>query len=600
MGAHKNLPIEHIIKGGVYWKTLLSRELAAKVELMKADRPSTTNADSLPAEDDQQGADQARTDAQVAGATGILALGNICSRILGLMRETVLTYLFGASGAVDAFQVAIIVPKAVYDLLIGGHINGAIVPVLSEIITLRGKEELWRVVSILLSLVTVALALLVLLIEVFAPQIVLAVASEADAQTARLATEMLRMTAPALIFMSLFAVFSGTLFAMRSFTLPAFAGVIFNACTVVITLALVPSLTLQSNLQVIISPFPFLLARPANGILVVALGWLVGAIAQMIMQLPGLHVRRLRLRINWRHPALVSIALLYAPVMFSLIMDTLIIRPFSYNLASQTGAGGIAYMNWATTLIQFPQGLVATAISIAILPTIARQSAEMTDAARRAFKDTLGLGLRLTTTLILPAAAGLFVLAVPIIVLLFQHGAFVAADTEITAQALRLYLIGLPFAAIDLLLVYAFYARKDTLTPALVGVVSLLCYMGAALLLFETYGLYSLMIADSIKHLVHAAISAVLLWRRLEGFGSQRLLITFIKTLFASMIMALAALATLPALSELIGTASVLNEALLVIASASLYGGIFLLVARLLGIDELAWLWTLLQRRLRG
>ena len=123
-------------------------------------------------------------------------------------------------------------------------------------------------------------------------------------------------------------------------------------------------------------------------------------------------------------------------------------------------------MNWATTLIQFPQGLVATAISIAILPTIARQSAQMTEAARRAFKDTLGLGLRLTISLILPAATGLFLLAVPIIGLLFEHGAFVAADTEITANALRVYLIGLPFAAIDLLLVYAFYARKDTLTPA--------------------------------------------------------------------------------------------------------------------------------------
>ena len=146
--------------------------------------------------------------------------------------------------------------------------------------------------------------------------------------------------------------------------------------------------------------------------------------------------------------------------MLSLIMDTLIIRPFSYNLASQTIEGGIAIMNWATTLVQFPQGLVATAISVAILPTLARQSAEMTAAAQRAFNDTLGLGLRLATTLILPACAGLFVLATPIIALLFENGAFLAADTEITAMALRLYLIGLPFAALDLLLVYAFYARR--------------------------------------------------------------------------------------------------------------------------------------------
>lgn len=565
---------------------------------MKAEQPSPPDAEDVPPSSERQVAEQERTNANVAGASGVLALGNIFSRVLGLARETMLTFLFGASGAVDAFQVAIIVPRAIYDLLIGGHVNGAIVPVLSDIIVTRGKDELWRVVSILISLVTVALALLVLLIEIFAPQIVMAVASGADAGTVRLATDMLRMTAPALICMSLFAVFSGTLFALRSFTLPAFAGVVFNACTVLVTLALVPSMALQANLGGIASLYPFVLTRPASGIMVVALGWLIGAIAQMALQLPGLQLRRFRLSIRWRHPALRSIALLYAPVMFSLIMDTLIIRPFSYNIANQTGAGGIAYMVWATTLIQFPQGLVATAISIAILPTLARQSSEMTAGGQRAFQDTLGLGLRLTTTLILPAATGLFVLAIPIIALLFEHGAFGAADTQVTAQALRLYLIGLPFAAVDLLLVYAFYARKDTLTPALVGVVSLVCYMGAALLLFDSFGLFSLMIADSLKHFVHASISGFLLWRRLDGFGSQRMAITIFKTAVASVIMAAAALATLPYLSAAFGAASILHEALLVTLGALLYGSVFLSMARVLRLDELAWLWDLLRRRI--
>ena len=325
------------------------------------------------------------------------------------------------------------------------------------------ETSLWRVVSALVSLVIAVLALLVLLIEVLAPQIVPLVAPGADIGTRRLAIQLLRLTAPSLLFLSLFAVFSGTLFALRSFTLPAFAGVLFNGCIVLVTLALAPSVTWLPQLSARVEVFPFVVARPPGGITVVALGWLVGAAAQMLLQMPGLKLRRLRISLNWRHPALRSIALLYLPVMLSLSMDTLIIRPFSYRLASLTGDGGIAIMNWATTLVQFPQGLVATAISIAILPTLARQTAAMTEQAQQAFKDTLGLGLRLATTLILPAATGLFVLAVPIVALLFENGAFLAADTEITAQALRLYLIGLPFAAIDLLLVYAFYARKDTL-----------------------------------------------------------------------------------------------------------------------------------------
>jgi len=296
----------------------------------------------------------------------------------------------------------------------------------------------------------------------------------------------------------------------------------------------------------------------------------------------------------------VSIGLLYLPVMLSLIIDTLVIRPFSYNLASQTIEGGVAIMNWATTLVQFPQGLVATAISIAILPTLARQSAEMTAAAQQAFKDTLALGLRLATTLILPAATGLFVLAVPIIALLFENGAFVAADTENTALALRLYLIGLPFAALDLLLVYAFYARKDTWTPALVGIVSLVCYLAAALMLFEQFGLFSLMIADSVKHFAHASISGVLLWRRLGGFGPQRLARTGLKAALASLIMAGFALVTLPAISQWIGATSILRELALVGFCGLLYGGVFLLAARMLKIQELAWLLKLLRERLSG
>ncbi len=565
---------------------------------MTADEANMAGADATPAAlpDEQE-----RTNASVAGASGILALGNICSRILGLAREIVITYLFGATGAVDALQAAIIVPKAIYDLLIGGHINGAIVPVFSDVITSRGKEELWRVLSALMSLVIAVLALLVLLIEALAPQIVPLVASGADAATQRLAVELLRLTAPALLFMSLFALFSGALFALRSFTLPAFAGVVFNACIVLVTLALAPSLTLLPALnRAGAHVAPFVLARPAAGITVVALGWLIGAGAQMALQLFGLRLDRLRFSLHWRHPALKRIGALYLPVMLSLVIDTLIIRPFSYNLASHSIEGGITIMNLATTLIQFPQGLVATAISVAILPTLARQSAAMTAQAGRAFKDTLGLGLRLTTALILPAAAGLFVLAVPIIGLLFENGAFLAADTEITATALRLYLLGLPFAAFDLLLVYAFYARKDTLSPALIGIVSLVAYLAVALMLFERFGLYSLMLADSVKHLTHAAISLALLQRRLGGFGRQRLLLTGLKSALASLIMAAAALLTLPLLLALFGSGSIWRELALVAVCALLYGGLFLLAARWLGLRELSWLLSLLRQRLRG
>jgi putative peptidoglycan lipid II flippase len=260
-------------------------------------------------------------------------------------------------------------------------------------------------------------------------------------------------------------------------------------------------------------------------------------------------------------------------------------------------AGSIAIMTWATTLIQFPQGLVATAISIAILPTLSRQAVLITRDGLTTFRDTLGLGLRLAITMILPATVGLFVLALPIVALLFEHGAFTAVDSLITVLALRLYLLGLPFAALDLLLVYAFYARQDTLTPALIGLLSLSVYMVIAVVLFPTYGLFSLMIADSLKHLIHALVSGYLLARRLQGLGQQRLLATLAKAGVAALVMGLVAAWTLPVLAQVIGVDGFVREVALVMASGGLSAGVFLGLAYLLRLEELRWLWGLVRQR---
>lgn len=539
---------------------------------------------------------QEETNAGVARAGGIVALGNVTSRVLGLAREVVLSNLFGASRAVDAFNVAIIVPKALYDLLIGGHVNSALVPVLSEVVTREGRKALWQLVSVLCSLLLALLALIVLGLELFAPQIVKVVGSGFDQPTLALATRLLQLTAPALIFLGLFAVLSGTLYALREFSWPAFAVTVFNGCIVLALLLFVPPLNIKPSVEA--GRVLLEVARPTEGIVVAALGWLVGSLAQLVLQLPGMRGARLKLRLDWKHPALKRIVRLYALVMFSLVMDTLVIRTFSYNLASQTGEGSIGYMNWATTLIQFPQGLVATAISIAILPTLARQAALVTADSQRAFKDTLGLGLRLTITLILPAAAGLMILAQPIVALLFQHGAFNAHDTFMTTLALRLYLVGLPFAALDLLLVYAFYARQDTLTPALIGMLSLGIYMLVALALFPRFGLFSLMMADSIKHIVHALVSAGWLSRRMQGFGDQRLWKTLGKTGVAAGLMGLVGFVILPVLTATIGSASVIHEGLLVTLAGGISAVSFLILSALLKIEEVRWLGRLLAQRL--
>ena len=203
------------------------------------------------------------------------------------------------------------------------------------------------------------------------------------------------------------------------------------------------------------------------------------------------------------------------PIALGLVVSNLQIA-IDRRLASSTGENSIAWMANATTLVQLPHGLVAVAISLAVLPTLSRFSARGDEDS---FRSTLGQGLRLVLALIVPATVGLLVLGQPIISLLFQHGKFTAHDTFWVSWALRYYLLGLIFAGIDWPLNYAFYARQDTLTPALVGVLSVIVYLVVALSLLGPLGMLGLVLADSAKHFCHAGAMLILTRRRFGGLG---------------------------------------------------------------------------------
>ncbi len=543
------------------------------------------------------------TNTGLARATTILAIGNITSRVLGFAKEILLSNFFGAGRAVDAFQIAITIPQDLYDLAIYGHTNSALVPVLTEYAARKDRVELWQLVNALISLIMLLSGGLVLLLILFAPQIITFYRGNPVPNLAQtpfmlntevfrggklgltpeafeLSVQLLRLTAPALIFMSLFSILSGMLFSLKRFVWPAFGAALFNGVIVISTLILAPQIGIEGA----------------------AIGWVIGALAQLVLQLGGARGAKLRLTFLQlprllRHPGMKRIALLYLPVLLTLIVDVAINRPFSYNIASQTGEGNIGYMNWATSLREFPMGLVGTAISIAILPTLSRQALKSDLLAN--FRDTLGQGLRLAITLIIPAAVGMFVLAGPLIGLVFEHGKFTAQNTVEMASVLRLYLIGIPFAAIDLLLIFAFYARRDSLTPALVGMFSLACYIAITLILLPTVGFLSLMIADSAKHLIHVIVSTILLRRRLKGLGNQRLLMTIFKVLCATIVMGLATYALARSTAELWPVLGLTQRLLLVAVPSLLGGSLYFIIASLLRLNELTLFVRALTRRIR-
>jgi putative peptidoglycan lipid II flippase len=189
------------------------------------------------------------------------------------------------------------------------------------------------------------------------------------------------------------------------------------------------------------------------------------------------------------------------------------------NLASQVDDSAIGAMRFATTVVQFGLGLVAAAISLASLPSL---SQHFTSGDTDAFKRTLSSGLRLVTVLVLPVAGLLLALAGPIVALLFGYGAFTRHDSELTELALRIYVIGLPFSAVDQILIFAFYARKNTVLPAAIGIAQFAVYLVIAFGTYKTWGLPGLVLAWSAQLAFHAILTGIFLLRAMKDSGGLR------------------------------------------------------------------------------
>jgi putative peptidoglycan lipid II flippase len=528
----------------------------------------------------------------IARAATLIAIGNLASRVLGLMRETVKANLFGSTGMVSALGAAIIIPTSVYNLLIGGVISSALVPVFSEYTPKGRRDDLWYLVSSLMTLVIVILSVLVLVAELAATWVIKLPSGGLEARFIQTGAQMLRMSMPAVLFMTLSGILTGVLYALKRFTLPAFTAVAVNVCIVGAAL----------------------LFGRRWGVMSVAVGFLAGSVAQFLLQLPGLRDAHLRPVFNWRHPGLRRIARLYVPLMLSLVTGE-VAAILSFNLASHTGEEGLAWMQYAAQLIQLPLGLVATAISFAILPTLSQQAqaflkrkvgpgAAQDDAGTAAprnepFLGTLAQGLKLVLILIVPATVGLFVLARPVVELILGHGVFTANDTLHTAEALRFHLLGLIFAAVDWPLNFAFYAHQDTLTPALVGLMAVGVYIVAALgpTLFRPLTLNGLILANSIQWMSHALIMLWLLNRRIGGLHGHGMLRLLAKTVCASVIMGGVTYLVNEILGRSLSSDSLVTEIVTVGGAAAIGFFVYVALMALMRADSGPWLRGLLGKR---
>ena len=512
---------------------------------------------------------------QIARSAAIVSAGSILSRVMGLVREMAIAGIFGASGAVSAYKAARQVPLTLYDMLIGGMVSSALVPTLSEYAAQERREELWHVASLLLTLTALSLGVLVLVLEAGVPLL-----SEALVQfeppLQELTTQLLRIVIVGVFFLGLSGLTTALCHALQHFALPAFATAVFNVSVVA---------------------FAVILGPRSLDVRVLAVGLVAGAALQFVLQLPALRGLRFRPSLDLRHPIVRHILRLYLPVIASLVVASLGVF-IDRNLASRTGKETISWMSFATTLREFPLGLVSLAVSTAILPTLsalaAREQSGRHAPARapggagdQDFIATLAGGLRLVVVLTLPAAVGLLVLARPLVALLFQHGEFGANDTVQTALALRVYLVGMLFAAIDLPLVFSFYAQKDTLRPALVGVLGVGLYLLVALPTYRTLGMVGLILANDVQLAGHALAMLWLFWRRVGTLRGHGIGSTLLKSAFASAVMGGVTYGIVLGMERLLPLGGTLGWAVTVAAGGGAGLGVYLAVCALLRVREL-------------
>ncbi len=506
----------------------------------------------------------------IARAATIIMAGNILSRLLGFGRDSVQAWLFGSGVSYSGYVTALTVQTSIYDLLVSGVISAAFIPVFSR---LRDDEETFATVAgTVLTVTALVMGLAVLLVELFPAQVLSRYGAHSEGL--RIATAALPLMAPAILCLGLSGVLTALLYAKQRFVFPAVAPVVFNAAVLLSAIALHRWIGLNS----------------------LAVGVLLGAIGQVALQAYGLRHVRLRWGLRLRHPEVRRIGVLYWPVALGLVLTQGQVALDS-NLQWQSGETSRAALAYATRLIQLPLGIVATAMSLGSLPTLStQQGAE--------FRRTLTRGLAIIGLLIVPAVVSFYFLGGAFITLAFQHGRFDHAATVRTTTALHGYLPGLAAAALDQLLIFAFYARNDTKTPVVVGVISIVVYAVVALTAIDLLhlrglpGMQSLALADSAKQIAHVTLLFALVWLWQGSLRGTGLLPTAARVLAAGAAMALVCL-----IGGYLGQSWSAGGAVHLAAFLVLVGGAglvaYVATLRLLHVEELAMLTQGIAGRLR-
>jgi len=521
--------------------------------------------------------DTSSTSRRIAGATGIMMAAILASRLLGLVRDAVISGKFGQGFDSDIYYAAFMIPDLLFFLIAGGALSSAFIPVFTENITHGRVQEAWHVFSTVACIMCVIVSGFVLIGEIFTvPLVRLMNYGFTEAKVAE-TVPLTRIVLPAQLCFFLGGLLMGAQYAQNRFLAPSLGPIIYN-------------------LGIICGGL--FLAR-ALGVAGLCWGALFGAIVgNFALQWWAAARTGMQFRVSFdgKHPDVVKVWKLMLPVIFGLALPQVSIL-FNKMFASWLGDGPQSALTRANQLMQVPLGVFAQAVGVAIFPTLSAQ------AARRRYDDlraTASLGIRSLLFLTIPASAFMIVLATPIVQLLLEHGKFGPGDTALTAEALVYYAVGIFAWSAQSILSRSFYAMQDSKTPVLIGTGVTLVFVPLNLLFMNTLGLgyRGLAFATTVAAILHMFAMLAVLRRRLGGIEGGRIAVSVGKTVIASIVAAAACWAAKAALDAAFTFAAVKIHATAALTAGFLAGVIaYGLCAILLQIEEAQNVVRLLRRR---
>lgn len=512
---------------------------------------------------------------------GIASFAVLLSRISGLVREGVMSRLFGAGAAMDAFIVGFRIPNLTRDLFAEGALSAAFIPTFVDYLNKKSKEEAAHLVNLVATAIILLVGSLCVLGIFASPWLVALVTGhwvEDAPEKYTLAVRLTQVMFPFLLLVALAAQAMGILNSLNQFTVPAFSSTWFNVGSVVFGVLL------------------GFVAGPHIGLARIegmAIGVVIGGALQLLWQIPSLYRAgfRFRFAFDWNHPGLRHIFHLMGPAILggaSVQINVLVNTVFATSIDDPIRGvdGPVAWLGYAFRFMQLPLGLFGVAIATATLPAIGRSASS---GNMEEFRETLARSLGLVFLLTVPSSVGLILLGPSIVGAIYEGAKFQPYDTQQTARALSFFAIGLAGYAATKVLVPAFYALKDSRTPMYVSIASIAINAGMGYSLVRVVGMghSGLALATSAVALFSFFVLFWLMKVRIGGVYGRRLRSVILKVTLASAVMGAAVWGSSRFIQSLAGIAPMARLIDLAI-TIPLGIAILYLVCRALRVEELA------------